>query len=131
MSPLLLIPLQLALASASTDDPDTGHHHDPHHGHAVIDRASQLVPWCKAEAERRFVAKGPLPLLDRLEGSAFNPYFASSDGCSVPTSLRRAVGNDAVFKSAQVPPDGMQKNHRGLIRHLFAEFCPQLSMLVG
>jgi hypothetical protein len=61
MSPFLLIPLHLALASASTDDPDTGHHHDPHHGHAVIDRASQLVPWCRAEAERRFVAKGLTP----------------------------------------------------------------------
>ena len=61
MSLLLLLPLQLALATASAHDPDPDHPHDPHHGHAVIERASELVPWCRAEAERRFVAKGLTP----------------------------------------------------------------------
>jgi hypothetical protein len=61
MSPLLLLPLQLALATASAHDPATDPSHAPHHGHAIIDRASELVPWCRAEAERRFVAKGLTP----------------------------------------------------------------------
>ena len=30
-------------------------------GHTYYKRASELVPWCRAEAERRFVAKGLTP----------------------------------------------------------------------
>lgn len=57
MGPLLLIPLHFALvAGAHSDD-----RHDHHDHHQVIDRASQLVPWCRAEAEERFVAKGLTP----------------------------------------------------------------------
>ena len=43
----------LPVASQAAGDPAHEHDHDP-----VIQRASELVPWCRSEAEAHYVGRG-------------------------------------------------------------------------
>lgn len=55
-----------------------------------------------------FGTEDPLPFVHRSEWAPLNPYLASSYGCSAPPFVSRTVGNDAVFRSGQMPTGGVQ-----------------------
>lgn len=56
-----ILAASLVLATAPICAQDTGRDHDRHHEEIIFSQASELLPWCRAEAEARYAGRGIMP----------------------------------------------------------------------